>query len=65
MAAVRFESLTRTEVFEELDRATQEKLGLSGDEFIERYYEGQLDLDSPTVSRLAVLARLLKDPAES
>jgi hypothetical protein len=58
---VLFESLTRDELRDELDRLAQEKLGLSADEFIARYRAGELDLDSPAVLRIAVLARLLND----
>jgi hypothetical protein len=57
---VAFETATRDEIHAELDILTQEALGISADEFIERWSDGDLDSFDPTVARLGVLARLLK-----
>ena len=53
-------TITKEELLAELDRLAQEKLGISAEEFMERYNAGLLDDGSPTVSHLAVFARLLK-----
>ena len=59
MATVQHEKVTRELLHERLDVLTREKLGLSADEFIDRYKAGTLDLTSAAMSNLAVLARLL------
>ena len=55
--------VTPDELRQELDRLARERLGMPADEFLERLKSGELDLESPTVSRLAILARLLTVPA--
>jgi len=59
VATVQHEKVTRDQLFELLDTLTQQKLGLSAVEFLERYQAGTLDLTSAAMSNLAVLARLL------
>jgi len=51
--------LTRDQLREQLDVLTREKLGLTADEFVERYQAGSLNLTSASMSNLAILARLL------
>ena len=64
MATAQHEVLTSEELREEVDRLTQEKLGLSVDRFWELYRAGHLDQDSVVVSRLVVLARFLNEQEE-
>ncbi len=59
MATVERKTLTVEEVRDALDEGARTTLGLSCDDFLARYRTGDLDLDSPTVLRLTVLARLL------
>jgi hypothetical protein len=56
-----YEYTTRDEIHGELDRLARDRLGISGDEFLDQLKAGRLDEFSPTVSRLAVLARLITD----
>lgn len=55
-----FETVTREELLEELDKDSRESMGLSAEEFLGKLRAGELDSYSPTVSRLAVLARLIR-----
>lgn len=55
------EHLTREEIREEIDRYASARLGMSGEEFLERRRAGELDEFDPKVARLAVLARFLTD----
>jgi hypothetical protein len=57
--AVEHMTVTREEIREELDASARQLLGLSADQFVTRYCHAELDLDSPAVLRLSVLARLL------
>lgn len=59
MATIERKTVTREEVQDELDRLAREELGISADDFLVRYCAGELDLNSPTVLRVSVLARLL------
>jgi hypothetical protein len=56
-----YEHVTRDELLTELDRLARARLGMSGDDFLAQWRAGELDEFSPTVSRLAVLARLITD----
>jgi hypothetical protein len=56
-----YEYTTRDEIRIELDRLARDRLGISGEDFIARWQGGRLDEFSPTVSRIAVLARLITD----
>jgi hypothetical protein len=56
-----YEQVTRDELRTEVDRYACERLGMSGEDFLTRWRAGELDEFSPTVSRIAVLARLLID----
>lgn len=51
--------VTREEIRNELDEGARQMLGLDADQFLTRYCAAELDLDSPPVLRLSVLARLL------
>lgn len=57
--AVERMTVTRDEIREELDQGSRQLLGLNADQFVTRYCAAELDLDSPSVLRLSVLARLL------
>jgi hypothetical protein len=57
--AVATEHLTQEEIRAELDRLARQKFSLSADEFLDRYEHNRLDLSSPSVARLSILARLL------
>jgi hypothetical protein len=59
VATIQHERVTREELLARLDELTQEKLGFTAEEFIERYKGGTLDLTSASMSNLAVLARLV------
>jgi hypothetical protein len=59
MATVERKTLTHEEVRQALDEGARSVLGLSAAAFLARYKAGELDLDSPTVLRLTVLARLV------
>ena len=61
MATVERKTLTVGEVRKELDERARATLGLGWDEFLARYRAGELDLSSPTVLRLTVLARLINE----
>lgn len=54
------ERVTTKELYAALDALTQERLGQSADEFIAALKAGDHDVYSPTVARLAILARLLR-----
>jgi hypothetical protein len=54
------ETATAKELHAELDSLAQQRLGMAGDEFIAALTAGKLDPYSPTVSRLAILARLIR-----
>ena len=51
---------TRDEIRAELDQLVPDALGMSGEEFLQRWNSGELDSFDPTVARLAVFARLLR-----
>jgi hypothetical protein len=59
MATIQYETLTRDELRESLNALTLKVLGMTADEFIEEYRARRLNMASPTVSRLASLARIL------
>jgi hypothetical protein len=59
MTTVEHQRVTLGELRDTLDRLTQERLGLTVDEFLERCRARTLDVASPAISRLAVLGRLL------
>ncbi len=57
-----YDIATRDELRAELDKLARERMGITGDEFLERWRAGDLDEFSPTVSGVtAVLARLITD----
>jgi len=58
MAAVE-QTVSVAELRARLDVLTRKKLGISADEFVERCRTETLDMSSPSVSRLAILGRLL------
>lgn len=60
MATVQYEKVSAGELFDRLDELTRSQLGLSGDEFLLRCRERDLNMASPGVSRLALLARLVE-----
>lgn len=60
MTTVQYEKLSVQELHDRLDALTRAKLGLSADEFLTRGREQGLNMASPVVSRLAVIARLLE-----
>ena len=57
--AVERMTISRDEIRNELDEGSRAVLGLTADQFVTRYCAAELDLDSPSVLRLSVLARLL------
>lgn len=59
MATIEHEVITTDELRRRIDDLSREKLGLGVEEFARRYSERSLDLTSPAVSNLAMLARLL------
>lgn len=58
--AVATEHLTQEEIRAQLDLLARKKFSLSGEEFLDRYEHNRLDLSSPSVARLTILARLLQ-----
>jgi hypothetical protein len=54
------ERVTTGELRAALDALARERVGLSAEEFIAALKAGELDPYSPTVSRLAILARLIR-----
>ena len=61
MATVQHERLTRDQLREQLDVLTREKLGLTADEFVERYQAGSLREgmdDTLTLMRLGITGKL-------
>lgn len=56
-----YERVTHDDLMREIDRLARERLGLSGEAFLARWRAEELDPFSPTVSRIAVLARLVTD----
>ena len=54
------ESVTTQELCAALDLLAQERVGMSGGEFIAALKGGELDPYDPTVARLAILARLVR-----
>lgn len=56
-----YEIATRDEICAELDRLARERLDMSGEDFLRRLSAGELDEYSPSVSRIAVLARIIAD----
>lgn len=56
-----YEIATRDEICAELDRLARERLDMSGEDFLRRLSAGELDEYSPSVSRIAVLARIFAD----
>lgn len=65
MTTVQYEKVSVQELHDRLDVLTREKLGLSADEFLSRCREQGLNMASPVVSRLAVIARLLEQSRQS
>jgi len=65
MTTVQYEKVSVQELHDRLDVLTREKLGLSADEFLSRCREQGLNMASPVVSRLAVIARLLEHSRQS
>jgi hypothetical protein len=59
MATVEYQRVTVAELRSTLDALTREKLGLSADQFLDRCRTRELDTTSPSISRLAVLGRLI------
>jgi hypothetical protein len=59
MTTVHYEKVSVQELRDSLDVQTREQLGLSADEFLRRCRDQALNLASPAVSRLAVLARII------
>jgi len=59
MATIEYQTITTQELRDELDALSVATLGLSAEEFMRDYQAGKLDLKSPAISQLAVLARLL------
>jgi len=57
------QTITKDELMAALDREARERLGMSGERFLTRYRAGALDTDSPSVSQVAVLARLITKPS--
>lgn len=53
--------ITRDELYEELDSVTRTSLGISGQDFIVRYQQGQLDPLSAESSLAALVRLLLED----
>ena len=58
MASVQHETVTTRELQDRLDRLAQDELRMSGDEFIEKYRQGEF-VERPRFQRLVLLARLL------
>jgi len=56
-----YDIATRDELRGELEKLARERLGMSADDFLEQWKAGDLDEFSPTVSRVALLARLITD----
>jgi hypothetical protein len=54
-----YEIITHEELRAALDRLALKGLGVSGQDFVAQLDRGELDESSPTVSRLAMLARVL------
>jgi len=54
------ERVTSQELRAELDSLANERLGMSGNQFLQQLRAGELDPYSPRVSRLAILARLIR-----
>lgn len=63
MTSVQYEKLSASDLYARFDELTRSSLGLGADTFLERCRQHTLDMTSPLVSRLAMLARLV-DEAE-
>jgi hypothetical protein len=61
MATVLAEKVSVDELRERLDSLTRQELNLSVDEFLGQCRDQTLDMSSPIVSRLALLARLIDE----
>lgn len=59
--AIETSSVTPDRVRAELDQTARERFNLTGEEFLERYRTGALDLTAPAVARVAILARIVED----
>ena len=59
-----FEILTQEKLRDEIDQLSRRDLGLPVDEFLQRFHDGIVDLHSPKLLEITLLARLL-DHAES
>jgi hydrogenase maturation factor HypE len=61
MATVLSEKVTVDELRERLDLMTRDHLGISVDEFLLLCREHKINMASPVVSRMALLARLIDE----
>ncbi len=59
VAVLQTERLTLDDLRASVDEVVRAKLGVSVDEFLAKYEAQELDLSSPAMSRMAVLARLI------